>query len=341
MRAIVVKGPHNIQMEEVDIRPLKDGEILIKVVYAGICATDLAIYTSETSFVEKGLITYPCRIGHEWSGIVEALGKDVKDFKKGDRVITDNGVSCGECIECQKGNYGLCPNTMSVGTINCWDGCFADYMIMPDRHTYHIADSLSLKEAVLSEPLSISLASLKKCNITKDTKLAIIGTGSIGLGTVALASFLGAGKITVIGRTDFKLEKAKECGANYIINSKREDLAKDLDFDYVIETSGNPETVMQAIDIVKKRGSVILAGFYERPLDSFNIDTLVEKEVILKGVMGEYGLVPEVAKYLEKGLKVSSIITHCIDFDETCDFFRNQKSSAKERIKALVKINGQ
>ena len=101
------------------MRPLKKDEVLIRVAWTGICATDLAIYTGESSFVKSGEIKYPCRIGHEWSGIVEEVGENVTKFKKGDRVITDNGVSCGECDNCKCGDRFACTEIMSVGTINC------------------------------------------------------------------------------------------------------------------------------------------------------------------------------------------------------------------------------
>ncbi len=344
MKAITVRGPENISMDDVDIRELKDNEILIKVAYAGICATDLAIFTGESSFVKKGLITYPCRIGHEWSGVVEKTGKNVTKFKKGDRVITDNGVSCGECDACQKEDYASCNNKRSVGTINCWDGCFAEYMIMPEFHTYHMAPELSLKEAALAEPLSISLGALRKCTISNNT-VAIIGTGAIGLGCAALADKMGAKNIVVIGRTPFKLERAKECGAHYVINARTEDVCKrifeitdGIGVDVVIETSGGKETVMQSLDIVKRKGTVILAAFYEKAINDLLIDTLVGKEVTVKGVMGEMGLVPAACRELEKGLRVSGMITHCIDFNDVPEFFRHCRETSGDRIKAIVRI---
>jgi L-iditol 2-dehydrogenase len=346
MKAITVNGPNDITMDNVSIRALKEDEVLIKVAYAGICATDLAIYTGETDFVRKGLITYPCRIGHEWSGVVEAIGKSVTKFKKGDNVVTDNGVSCGECTMCTEGKYFECTNLKSVGTINCWDGCFAEYMIMPQRHTYSISPSLSLKEAALAEPLSISLASVKKYSVDKSTTVAIIGTGAIGLGSAALCSKLGANKIIVIGRTEYKLQKAKECGATHIINSRKENVYKSIyeitnnqGVDFVIETSGGKETVMQSIDIVKAKGTVALAAFYEKTISNFNVDTLVQKQVEVKGVMGEFGLVPAACRILEDGLPVTGIITQCIEFDNVPEYFRKAHETSKERIKVLVKVS--
>lgn len=345
MQAITVYGPHDMRLETVKMRELKKDEVLIRVAYTGICATDLAIYTGESSFVKSGEITYPCRIGHEWSGVVEAVGEAVTKFKKGDRVITDNGVSCGECDNCRSGDYFHCTNISSVGTIHCWDGCYAEYMYMPERHTYPLAENVTLEEAALAEPLSIALGAIKKYDIQKDTTVAVIGTGSIALGAAALAHIQGAKNVVVIGRKDFKLEAARKCGATHTINSTTEDAVQKIGeitggkgADFVIESSGGAKTVEEAMEIAAKRGTVALLAFYERTLDNFPIDTLVSKELIVKGVMGEFGLVPEAAGYLAKGLPVAGMITHKMELKDVPEFFANAPATSKERIKAMVRI---
>lgn len=327
------------------MRPLKKDEVLIRVAWTGICATDLAIYTGESSFVKSGEIKYPCRIGHEWSGIVEEVGENVTKFKKGDRVITDNGVSCGECDNCKCGDRFGCTEIMSVGTINCWDGCYAEYMYMPECHTYPLADNVSMEQAALAEPLSIALGAIKKYDITSKTTVAVIGTGSIALGAAALASVKGAKQVIVIGRKDFKLEAALKCGATHVINSTKENALQRVreitggkGADFVIESSGGPKTVEEAMHVAARRGTVALLAFYERTLDEFPIDTLVSKELVVKGVMGEFGLVPEAAKYLAKGLPVEGMITHRMELAEVPEFFAKSAETSGQRIKALVRI---
>lgn len=345
MKAITVWGENDLTMHEVELRNLKNDEILIKVAYAGVCATDLAIYSGESSFVKAGLIKYPCRIGHEWSGIVEKVGPAVKDFKKGDRVITDNGVSCGECTNCLAGDYGNCINSKSVGTINCWEGCFAEYMYMPERHTYHLADNVSLEDAALAEPLSISLAGIKKYPVSRDTTIAIIGTGAIGIGAAAIASRMGAVKVIMVGRKKSKLDVALKCGATDVVNTNNGDVVEQVKaltdgkgVDFVLETSGGGETVMQSIDMVRKKGSVALVAFYEKDINGFAIDRLVEKQVNVMGVMGEFGLVPEAAKMLADGLSIHDMITHIVAFENSPELFINAKAMCAQRIKALVKF---
>ncbi|MBQ8828127.1 MAG: alcohol dehydrogenase catalytic domain-containing protein [Clostridia bacterium] len=346
MKAVTVYGPGDIRMEKVKMRPLRPDEMLIKVAYTGVCATDLAIFTGDCSFVKSGQIKYPCRIGHEWSGVVCECGSAVKDFKPGDRVITDNGVSCGECEKCLQGDFGRCLNNRSVGTIDCWEGCFAEYMYMPERHTYHLTDNISLRDASLVEPLSISLAGIKKYNITKDSTVAVIGTGAIGIGAAVLAKHMGAKQVIVVGRKKEKLAKALDCGADTVVSTFDGDVVEQVlaltggeGVDFTLETSGGAETVMQAVHMTKKRGTIALLAFYEKLLQNIDIDAFVGKEQILKGVMGEFGLVEEAGKIMEEGLPLGNIITHEISFDEVPDFFRNAGKTASSRVKAIVKFD--
>lgn len=109
MKAIIVNEPCDIRMVDVKKPQTGSNDVLIKVAYSGICGTDLAILGGDMSFVRDGLIKYPVRIGHEWSGIVEEFGEDVKGFKKGDRVVADNAVSCGQCGQCENGSYSSKP----------------------------------------------------------------------------------------------------------------------------------------------------------------------------------------------------------------------------------------
>ena len=145
MKAFVIQEPGRVEMIETEKPVPSPDEAVIKVAYAGVCATDLAILSGDMSLVRNGSIRYPVRFGHEWSGVIESVGADVTDFKPGDRVISESGVTCGKCEFCREKQWSKCQNTWSLGTINCWDGSFAEYMHMPVRHLHKIPDSISLQ----------------------------------------------------------------------------------------------------------------------------------------------------------------------------------------------------
>ncbi|NLZ54768.1 MAG: alcohol dehydrogenase catalytic domain-containing protein [Thermoanaerobacteraceae bacterium] len=270
MKALIVASRGKLEFIETEVPKVGPNDVLVKVAYCGICATDLAILSGETSFVRDGLIKYPVRIGHEWSGVVADVGENVKDIKVGDRVVTDTAVSCGECVCCLKGDYQSCENIKSVGTVNCWDGAFAEYMLMPRRHVFKLPDSLGLMEAALVEPAGIALSGVDKCDLSLDKDVLIIGTGDIGLAAVAIAKSKGARKVFLSGRKAFKLEKGQQMGADAVVNVTNEDL-KDFimkntegkGVDVIIETSGNIKVINQCMELVKNSATIVLIGFYE------------------------------------------------------------------------------
>jgi len=323
------------------------GDVLTRVAWSGICGTDLAILSGDMSLVREGFITYPVRIGHEWSGIVEQVGKEVKGFKAGDRVVSDTAVTCGSCEYCLRGELGKCQKCRSLGTVNHWPGSFAEYMLMPERHMHALPDSIDLDEAALIEPATIALAGVQKIGITPSTSVLIVGTGAIGLAALALAKSKGAGRVLLSGRKPGKLAVGKAMGADAVVNVMEEDLAgfvmkntEGKGVDAVLETSGNIETISQCLNVVAPRGTIALIGFFETTLNGFDIDSLVFKEVQMRGVMGEFGLAAQVIDIMAKQkLSLKPLITHRIPFDKAIEAMKTANEKNATRIKMLVEMS--
>lgn len=346
MKAITVMGQNDIVMNNVPVRELEPDEVLCRVVYTGVCGTDLAIYSGDTTLVTSGQIKYPVRIGHEWSGYVTKCGSAVTQFKPGDRVVSETAVACRKCEACKKGDYANCANVKSVGTINAWDGCYAEYMIFPECHLYHLPDSISYQQGAMIEPLQIAYAGMRKCAITPESSVAVIGTGPIGMCCIALAKAMGAKTIIMIGRTDFKLDIAKKMGATDVINIRNVDAVAEIKritggkgVDFVSETSGANSTVQQAIDIAAKRALIVMLGFYETKIDDLDFSEAIFKELTIRGIMGEWKLVPQIIKFIEEtGLSTMPMVTREIGLDDCLDYFHNFRETHKVDIKTLVKI---
>ena len=305
MSAFFAEGYGKGRIDTIPVPEIKDNEVLIKISYCGVCGTDQDLYSSDCSFAKNGEVTYPARLGHEWSGVVEKVGENVTRVKVGDRVVGDNIVCCGKCEPCLNGDYGNCLNIRYLGTIDpIYDGAFAEYLWLPEYHVYKIPDTLSLKEAALCEPLSVAYGATRKMDITPQTCVAVIGTGCIGLSAAVLALCAGAKEVFLIGRNPAKLEAAaklgvtvvniKECDAEQFIKEKTNGNGAD----FVIECSGAEGTLTQAIDIAKKRAFIALIGFYENEEKNINIDRLVSKELTVSGIMGEFGNVEKVLEIL-------------------------------------------
>lgn len=344
MESILTEGYGKGKIIEIPIPEAKGDRVLVKVCYCGICGTDQDLFSSDCSFAEDGLVSYPLRPGHEWSGIVEEVGELVTDFKPGDRVVGDNGVSCEKCEKCLKGEYEKCSHLLNVGTIDpIYPGAFAEYFLVPARHLHKIPEGISLKEASLSEPLSVAYGGIKHMNITDKSVVAVIGTGCIGMAAVVLAKALGAKRVVMIGRNPKKLSCAQELGAT-IINSREcdpvkaiYDLTNGTGADFVLECSGARETFKQAIEMAAFRATIALIGFYASKENDVNIDMIVSKALSMFGVMGAVGDMAGALKILEEHKpSLLPIITDELPLDDALKGFKRE--NYPDSIKTTVTI---
>ncbi len=343
MKVFLSEGYGKGAFAHMPIPQVSDNTVLVKVCYCGICGTDQDLFSSQCSFAENGQVTYPLRPGHEWSGIVEEVGKGVTEFKKGDRVVGDNAVACGVCDACKRGDYSSCSHMLNVGTIDpIYDGAFSEYYIIPKHHLHKIPDGISLKAASLAEPLSVAYGGIKRMKITDESTVAVIGTGCIAMSAVLLAKALGAKRVITIGRNNEKLEVAKSLGSE-VINIKEcdpiervKELTNGKGVDFVLECSGASGTYIQAIEIAATRGMVALIGFYENKEKEVNIDSIVSKSLNMFGVMGEFDNMSGVLAILEKHKPdLLPIITEEIPFDDCMKGFvrKNYPNATKITVK--------
>ena len=345
MKAITVYGPRDARMENVP-KPLATGDMVVaKVCRTGVCATDRSIYTGESSFIRSGEIKYPCRFGHEWAGIVESVGPDVKDFKPGDRVYSDNFVACGECEACKRKDYMSCNSTRSVGTVNTWDGCYAEYMQIPERHVYHLPEELSMDEGALIEPASIAYDAFRGVQLTENDTAVVYGTGAIGMVAVWLAKYYGAGRVILVGRSDDKLKVGLEIGADYVINGKKEDAVariKELSLgkkgaNLIVETSGSASALKDSIACAARYARISVVSFYERNIDDLPIDPLVLGCFSMVGAAGRDGNSPEVCEIMRKNpVKLTPVFTHHVPFENALDVFEHEEKYHNSKIKAII-----
>ena len=348
MRAFQIEAPGVVKEISVPIPEIADDEVLFRVAYAGICATDYEILGGEMALIREGKIKYPVRFGHEYSGVAVKVGSAVKNFKVGDHVIGDAIITCGKCPACLEKRYADCTTFQAVGTMFCWDGCFAEYMHIPERHLFKLPDNTSLLDCALIEPSCVALEGLKRGGDLKDKTVVIVGTGAIGMTAVAMATHFKPAKIILVGRTDKKLEIGKELGASAIINVRREDMLQTLmqetdgeGVDFILETSGSLEMVNSCVRAVKYGGVASFIGFYDKPADDFPIDHVVSNKITLAGVMSGFAVPEEVIAILkEDHIDLKPIVTHLISMDELPEAMLHPEKLPGDRIKIVVKVTG-
>lgn len=264
MKAIQYYGPQNIRYEEVMVKPPEDGEIVVKVMSALTCGTDVKTFRRGHPVLIKNI---PSGFGHEFAGIVDKVGKNVDNVKVGDRVVAANSAPCGECFFCKREEYNLCEN------LDLLNGAYAEYITVPARivkkNTLILPDNLSFDKAAFSEPLANVVHGVERTGIKEGDTVGIIGIGPIGLMFARLAKLKGA-KVIVAGRNPLKLQMADEFAhADEIVDLKKYPNPEKifLDFteehkglDVAVECVGLPEIWERIFTFVRPGGTVHFFG---------------------------------------------------------------------------------
>ena len=284
MKACCFYEKTDLRVMEIEIPVPKADEVLIKVMACGVCGTDVHIFCGD-----EGCFPTPpgTVLGHEFAGIIEQVGEQVKTLKPGDRVCVDPNQLCGKCYYCLSGIGHFCEEMRGIGTgVN---GGFAQYCVVPESQAYKFSEHTSFEAAAMTEPVACCLHGIDLCEISCGDTVAIIGGGMIGMIMLQLAKISGAGKLIMLEPVAEKREIAKALGADLTIDPIHEN-AKDIlaangidRISCVIECVGKPATMAQAIDLAGRKSTVMMFGLTAPddtiPLKPFD---LFKKEITIK-----------------------------------------------------------
>ena len=283
MKTVYMCGPRDVSTIEVPSPELRPGDILIRVQRVGLCGTDLHSYRGSMA-----LTRYPVIPGHEMGGYVLAVGAEVPEglFAEGDRVTVKPYFNCGACYPCRIGRINCCKNSRTMG-VQMREGAMSDYVSVPYDHVFKCGD-LSYEEIALIEPLAVGAHLANRAGIAAGENVLVYGCGLIGLGAIAAAYFAGANVIAV-DIADEKFETAAAMGAKACINSRKQDLEREVErltngvgLAAVLEAVGLGETMAQAVELVNFAGRVGLIGYGKGdfPVDE---NKIVQKELDIIG----------------------------------------------------------
>ncbi len=264
MRAIQYYGPGDIKLEEVMVKPPEEGEVVVKIMSALTCGTDVKTFRRGHPVLIKSV---PSGFGHEFAGVVEQVGKGVENFKPGDRVVAANSAPCGHCFFCKREEYNLCEN------LDLLNGAYAQYITVPARivkkNMLILPDDLSFDKAAFCEPLANVVHGVERTGIKKGQTVGIIGIGPIGLMFARLAKLKGA-NVIVAGRNPIKLKAAEEFAhADEIVDLTkytnpekifREYTDEHRGLDVAVECVGLPEIWERIFSCVRPGGTVHFFG---------------------------------------------------------------------------------
>jgi len=329
VKAAVWHGRQDVRIETVsDPPPPPPGQVQVKVAWCGICGTDLHEYMGGPLYIPlhqphpKTGVQAPVIIGHEMSGEITALGEGVESFAVGDRIAACPIIGCGECRWCRTGSMAQCDHVAFLGT--SWSGgALAEHLNLYAYQCYQLPDSISDELGALVEPFSSTFRAVAQGQLGPEDNVAIVGAGPIGLMALMAARARGARTAVAVEVAEGRIEAAKQCGADAVIDPKHEDpekraleLTHGQGFDLVLECAGQPATVLMAGKLTRTRGRLVIMGVFEKPA-ALDLTDLVFREKIVMGSMSGYGLYPEsIATMTDPRFHGDLLITDRIGLDD-------------------------
>ncbi|WP_047982688.1 zinc-binding dehydrogenase [Ornithinibacillus contaminans] len=313
------------------------GQVKIEVKYAGICGSDIHTYEGHYK------VAAPVTLGHEFAGEVVEVGEDVTEFTIGDRVTSETTFYiCGECEYCKTQDYNLCNHRKGLGTQQ--DGGFAKYLIARKESVHHLPEHVDYQSAAMTEPLACTHHAVAKTDIYEGDIVVVIGPGPIGLLAAQVAKSRGA-TVIITGLTNDKvrLDKAKEVGIDYTVNTQEADLKEFVNeltngygADVVFECSGAVPAAKQGLDVLRKKGQYAQVGLFAQPEVSFDLEKIIQKEIRVVGSRSQKPAdwEPSLALMNTGKVNAKALVTHIFDITQWDEAYQVIKSG--EAIKVLL-----
>lgn len=285
MQALVFTDIRKNQLQSLPVpRLTAPGDVRVRIRAVGVCGSDLHGYTGQSGRRVPGMV-----MGHEAAGTVEEVGVGVVDLKPGDRVAIQPVNFCGECAYCLEGKTSLCSNRKVLGVHAIAGGAFAEQVVWPARCLHRIPDQLTFEDASFAEPLAVCLHAVRLVDIKPYANIALVGSGPIGLLTLAILARLGLRRLFVSDLSDTRLELARRIGATHTINPSRENALEviqketgGLGADITIEAVGVSATAQQAIDLARNGGTVVWIGNNQKKIE-IDMQAVVTRELRVQG----------------------------------------------------------
>ena len=336
MKAARWIGKGKIELFEKEKPLINDDEILLKVKVIGICGTDIHIIDEKIAIKSPPLI-----LGHEFSGEIVEIGRNVKGVKVGDSVAVESFIGCGYCYYCRKGYLHMCLNGGEMGIT--LDGGWQEYINVPYLNVHKLPNNMSFEQGAMVEMVSCPFGAIARTNIQIGDDVLVLGSGPAGLIFVQLAKLKGARKIILVGTRKERQLLGKEYGAEYLIDAndnvveKVKQITDGIGVDVSIEAVGSEKTIKQAISCTRNMGKILVYGIIGKDVEKFPVDELVFKAIKIIGHQSSPGVWEETIKTIASGeINVDKMITHKFYFDEIDKAIKYSRDRIDGAIKVLL-----
>jgi len=296
MRAFVITGPGRAEVRDVEPPEPGPGEVVVDVDRAGVCGTDAEFFSGEMAYLQFGAAEYPIRIGHEWCGVVSAIGDEVDPAWLGRRVIGDTMLGCGECDRCKAGRQHLCADRYEIGVRGGWPGALAEQLPVPARALHALPDDLDPTVGAMVEPGGNALRAVRGAGLVPGERLLVLGPGAIGL-LVAMISKARGYDVHLVGRDPESIGFARSLG---FANTWTAETLPSLRFDAVVDASNAEHLPALALDLVEPGRRVVYIGLSGTP-SLVDTRTIALKDVTVVGVLSASGGLAETIELYATG----------------------------------------
>ncbi len=335
MKSIVIQQPNDLVIET---RPLPEpvaGDVRVRIKLAGICGSDSHIYRGHNPFAK-----YPRVIGHEFFGVIDAVGEGVDRARLGQRVSVDPVISCGTCYPCSVGKPNVCTSLVVLGVHR--DGGFSEYAVVPAKNAWPVPDEIPDEQAVMIEPFTIAANVTGHAQPTEQDVALIYGAGPMGLVTVqALKGVYKVKQVIVVDRIDERLAMAQRSGADWVFNNREQPVAtalaeKGIKPTLIIDAACHPSILQEAVSLASPAARIVLMGFSSEPSQLVQ-QGITGKELSIFSSRLNANKFPVVIDWLQKGLiDPGKLVTHRFDFHHVTDAIELFEKDQRQCCKVLL-----
>lgn len=337
MKEVVITGPKQYEIREVPVPKPGDGEVLIQMKAAGVCGSDVHQFLGENPNA-----VFPRVPGHENAGVIVAVGKDVKNIKVGDHVVVDLVVACGECPQCKKGRRNVCRTVKARGS--AIDGGWREYFAVPEHEVYLLPQDMPFKDAALIEPFAIGGHCTTRAGIQGGESVLVLGSGTIGAVILQTLKLRGC-RVICADINDASLARAKEYGADAIVNTKTENLKDAVQkftdgagVDVIFDSACYPGSLTAVLEMgIPANGATIVPMGFCTAQEGITQAMINTRELSIIGTrMSCNQFQPTIERFAKHEYQLDGMVSHYIPFSQVGQVFENIIHPPKDMKKMVI-----
>ena len=339
MQQAIMTNPGKIEFVEIERPHLAADEVILQVKRIGVCGSDIHVFHGLHPYT-----SYPVVQGHEIGAVIAEAGADVSGFAPGDKVVFMPQVTCGECYPCRHGMYHICDRLKVMGFQT--GGAAQEFFALKAEMVLKLPETMSLDEAALIEPVSVAVHALSRVGNVEGLNVIVLGAGTIGNLVAQVARASGAKGVMITDISSYKLEKARACGFEHVVNPQKEDLDQAVlnvfghdKADLILECVGVQDTITQAISNARKGSTIIVVGvFGKKPF--VDLGLVQDRELSLIGTLMYQK--KDFARAIELvgtgGLSLDQMVTHRFAFRDFLKAYEAIEASGGNYMKVMIDL---